>query len=219
MRTVLTASLALLLLAGSAQAGKYQLFTYRTAGGEPRVCKGDTASGQAVCADGTAASATAAGADLPGKWDVKQTAQTNYLRYRLAETGGAAGRYQFFTYYSDKIQVRVCAGDTTTGVAICADGTAESASAEGAEAPTKWTVRNSAKTLLLEYFQPAPAAPGRYGFDAYSNSRGQARVCRMDTADGAILCADGTAVSAVITGLGQPVWQTRAKAKTLYFKY
>ena len=219
MRTSLSIAIALFLLAGPAQAGKFQLFTYRSAGGSPRVCKGDTATGIAVCADGTANTAEAKGADLPAKWEAKQTAQVNYLRFRLGEASGQAGRYQFFRYYSDKGQVRICAGDTAAGVAICADGTPESASAQGPTPPTDWQVKAQAKTLLLKYFWPAQAEPGRYGFASYANSRGQARICRMDTANGAAICAAGTAVSAHITGQSAPNWLANPESKTRYFSY
>ena len=219
MRTSLFMAIALTLLAGPALAGKFQLFTYRSTGGEPRICKGDTATGVAVCADGTASSTRATGAELPAKWDVKKTARTNYYRYRLGEAAGKAGRYQFFRYYSDKGQVRICSGDTATGVAVCVDGTPESASAKGATPPSDWQVKDTAKTLMLRYFWAAQPEPGRYGFAAYANSRGAARICRIDTNNGATLCADGTSVSARVTGQAKPNWLTNPKAKTRYFSY
>lgn len=219
MKTALTTSIALLLLAGTAQAGKYQLLTYSSSKGEPRVCKGDTSSGTVTCADGTPSSARVTGASMPSSWAVKEKAITTHLRYRLGAEQAAAGRYQFFRYYSNKSEVRICAGDTASGVAVCADGTAESARVTGAALPSNWKVKPKAQTFLLKYFQPTPAKPGRFGFAAYRNSRHLARICRIDTATGDTFCADGTAVSAAVVGLGKPEWRTKEKAETVYLRY
>ncbi len=61
-----------------------------------------------------------------------------------------AGEIQTFNYRSDKGLSRVCKGDTSTGVAKGADGTAESAQAMGTAKP-KWKTSEKVKLIYFKY--------------------------------------------------------------------
>ncbi len=206
-----------LFLSSEVLAGKIQTFNYRSDKGLTRVCKGDTSTGEAICVDGAAVTASASGTSKP-KWVVDDKAKIFYLKYSMGQKKSSKGRYAFFVYYTDRGAVRVCAGDTATGVANCADGTAESAQAMGTAQPT-FEVSAKARIFLLKYFNKEKGQTGRFGFMSYRNNRGLARICRSDTNNGSTLCVDGTAVSATVLGKAKPKWKTSEKVKLIYFKY
>ncbi|MFT5431723.1 MAG: hypothetical protein ACI9OJ_002420 [Myxococcota bacterium] len=189
------------------QAGLWAAFSY-VSDGKLRVCRGDTRGGTIECVSGTGET-TSTGGNEPPLWRTIADVPVTWFRFSDAtgKAGSApsrAGRFAFFTYASEGAG-RVCVGNTSTGQAICASGTATWATARGVGTPD---YRTDPKRVVEHYRffdSKTEGTNGTYAFTSYS-SDGAPRVCRMTTATSETLCVGGT-----LTWSRQPALQPKPR--------
>lgn len=206
----------LALVPAVAQASGFQFFHYKNAKDLSRMCRGDTATGEAICVDAAVVSANTVGAAAPA-WETSDTAETSLLRYRSPFE--KPGLYQFFTYNKASTgEPRVCVGDTSSGEARCADGATQFATTKGSTKP-EWQVDPKLKLTVLRYFPDGK--PGTFGFGAYYSRKGEVRICQMETASGVAVCVDAALTVAQQVGDGKlgPWDPVNPKDKFSYFRY
>lgn len=123
----------------------------------------------------------------------------------------ASGPHRVFGYERDG-KMRLCRGNTTSGVADCVDGTPESASQKDGKKPIWGGIRDAA-VRWLRYPNPhvgAVSAPGLYEFLVIYD-KGQPWVCTGDTRTGLLICAAGTAISGQSRAISPPMFTTDPK--------
>lgn len=133
--------------------GMYAFFTYQ-ASEKARICAGNTATGTAMCVDGTATWSRTLGTSRP----VYQTTGGHVLtalRYFEPKRNGKPGDHAFGAYALGD-SARVCVMETASGETICADGTTTFARAKVGK-PLNWQRRRAA-TRYLRFFR-APRRP------------------------------------------------------------
>lgn len=119
-------------------------------------------------------------------------------------TALASGPNRVFGYERDG-KMRLCRGNTTTGVADCVDGTPESAWQKDGKKPM-WAGVRDATIRWLRYPNPhvgAVSAQGLYEFLVIYDKR-QPWVCTGDTRTGLLVCAAGTATSGQSRAISPP---------------
>lgn len=206
-------------VAPAAVGAPWQPFSYTSDAGKVRICKGDTATGDAICRNYAEASVEVEGIAAP-TWEVSGDSTTyRWLRYDSPFKDKKAGLYRFFQYSNDEGQVRICVGHTAKGQAVCRDGTALSGTSSEATAPTL-KPDPAAKVRWFRFFHwTAPGRLGQWDFTTYRNDSGEVRVCRMDTKTGSTVCQDYVAYTAQTKGAERPRWQQQDGAKIRYLKY
>ncbi len=216
-RLPLLSLLAVLTVPAAGLAAPFEFLHYKNAKGLSRMCRGDVATGEVICADGTASSAEQTGDAAPA-WEVSATAKTTFLKYQSPFE--KPGHFTFFAYnHSRTGEARVCVGNTATGEIRCADAASHSAEVKGVEKPA-WQVDDKSKVRVLRYFASEKAGkPGTFSFGPYYSNKGDVRVCQMETGKGVTLCADSTAQSWQRVGEGKLTPEPDTKGKTTFFRY
>lgn len=209
-------------------ADAFELFSYPNDAGALRLCKGNTTSGEAVCTDAARRTARVKGTKAPAKGQ-PTPGHAVWLRYDNPFPGAerAEGLYAFFAYHNDAGKVRVCVGHTGTGEAICRDGTpfagrgpvsGEGVFALGKDVEVNWFSYFAFPRARGEAKTEAPR-PGTWAFSAYRNQDGKARVCQIERASGAALCADASARWAKTRGAAPPKWRIAPTTQVTYLRY
>ena len=85
-----------------------QVFTYRNTEGNSRVCKGNTATGVAICVSASTRFGATNGPGMPVF--EPNTASESWFEYASPFPSSDLGRYAFFTYVTSKGVSRVCVG-------------------------------------------------------------------------------------------------------------
>lgn len=197
------ASALLVLVGASAGAqARYQLFSYQK-GEAMRLCRGDRSTGVAECVDGTGEAVQTIGAQPPTWTGVADVAVT-WFHFPSPFAERAEDRYEFFVYASSG-QARVCVGDTATGEAICADGTASYATARATGKPG-YLVDPRRTLTRYRYFHARSGKIGTWTFGSYQ-ARSGPRVCVMNTTTSETVCTDGTAVVSRGRAVHPPQWE------------
>ena len=132
---------------GPQAPGLYTFFVYYSKEG-PRVCTGNTATSQAVCATGTATWAKTRGSAPPAYVTDTNRAIT-HLKY-FEPRPGKAGDFAFAAYHS-KGSARICVMAASTGETVCTTGSRTFSREKAATSP-KWQDRR-AQLQLLRYFR------------------------------------------------------------------
>jgi hypothetical protein len=196
--------------------GKVQIFTYISSSGDPRVCKGDTTTGEAICAESALGQAKVRDLSKPEIKD--ETAEPiRYFRYQSPFPKPGPDGYQFFVYYNSSGDVRICVGNTANGEAVCRDSSSHRAKAKAGDKLTF-----SSETDPVKWFKYFPWSekdkPGSFSFSAYTKKDGSVRVCRAQTETGLTLCADGASLLATTAGDVEPDYKPTGEG-TFYLKY
>ncbi len=129
--------------------GRYEFFRYYNDKSAVRICVGDTATGAAICRDGTPHTAEVKGLAEP-QFATSKDVQISWFKFFHFSKASKPGTYAFSTYRNDKGLVRVCQANTATGAIICQDFVAFTASTRGPAAPN-WQQYDKTEINYLEY--------------------------------------------------------------------
>lgn len=133
---------------GPAAEGQYAFFVYYQAE-EARICTGNTATSEVICADGTGLFARTRGLTKP-VFAMDGDRKIRLYRF-FGPQPGKVGDFGFSAYRQNKA-ARVCWFRTANGEAVCTSGTSVF-SREPAMSPPRWQMK-PAQTTWYRYFGP-----------------------------------------------------------------